>query len=174
MLLDGDDWRAMLRGFQTEAWRLEILPQYLVPQEAKELEAFRAGNRVDPHAYSSAYTEDLKRLRGEGKSKGRVHVLTRPLSEYLRFEFSRYYAPHALAGEDIRILDVTERENPLPGVQDFWMFDRATVVLMHYEGDGTQISRELYEGDPAPFVEWQHIAVAESVPFLEYAERVAQ
>ncbi|MBQ0986763.1 hypothetical protein KBZ10_20050 [Streptomyces sp. F63] len=168
MLLDGDEWRAMLRGFQSEAWRLETLPQYLVPQEAEELEAFRAGKRVDPHDYSSAYTEDLKRLRGEGKSKGRVHVLTRPLSEYLRFEFSRYYSPHILAGEDIRILDVTERENPLPDVEDFWMFDRSTVVLMHYEVDGTQISRELYDGDPAPFIEWQRIAVAESVPFLEY------
>jgi hypothetical protein len=172
--LDGDEWRATLRGFQSEAWRLETLPQYLVPQEAEELEAFRAGKRVDPHAYSSAYTEDLKRLRGEGKRKGRVHVLTRPLSEYLRFEFSRYYAPHVLVGEDIRILDVTERENPLPEVGDFWMFDRSMVVLMHYEGDGTQISRELYEGDPAPFIEWQRIAVAESVPFLEYAERVTE
>ncbi|MET9258243.1 DUF6879 family protein [Streptomyces sp. NPDC003717] len=122
MLLDGDGWRTMLRGFQTEAWRLETLLQYLVPQEAEELEAFRTGNHVDPHAYSSAYTEDLERLRGEGKSKGRVHVLNRPLSEYLRFE--------------------------------------STVVLMHYEGDGTQTSRELYEGDPAPFVEWQRIAVS--------------
>lgn len=174
MLLDGEEWRAMLRGFQSEAWRLETLPQYLVPQEAEELEAFRAGKRVDPDTYSSAYTEDLKRLRGKGRSKGRVHVLTRPLSEYLRFEFSRYYAPHALAGEDIRILDVTERENPLPDVEDFWMFDRSTVVLMKYEDDGTQISRELYEGDPAPFIEWQRIAVAESVPFLEYAERVTE
>ncbi|WP_406167203.1 DUF6879 family protein [Streptomyces sp. NBC_00996] len=174
MLLDGEEWRAMLRGFQSEAWRLETLPQYLVPQEAEELEAFRAGKRVDPDTYSSAYTEDLKQLRGEGRSKGRVHVLNRPLSEYLRFEFSRYYAPHVLAGEDIRILDVTERENPLPDVEDFWMFDRSTVVLMKYEDDGTQISRELYEGDPAPFIEWQRIAVAESVPFLEYAERVTE
>ncbi|MER7462755.1 DUF6879 family protein [Streptomyces sp. NPDC097981] len=174
MLLDGEEWRAMLRGFQSEAWRLETLPQYLVPQESDELAAFRAGKRVDPDTYSSAYTEDLKRLCGAGRSKGRVHVLTRPLSEYLRFEFSRYYAPHVLAGEDIRILDVTERENPLPDVEDFWMFDRSTVVLMKYEDDGTQIGRELYEGDPAPFIEWQRIAVAESVPFLEYAERVTE
>ncbi len=35
VLLDGDDWRAMLQGFQKEAWRLETLPQYLVPQEAE-------------------------------------------------------------------------------------------------------------------------------------------
>ncbi|MBT2415656.1 DUF6879 family protein [Streptomyces iakyrus] len=170
MLLDGDEWRAMLREFQSEAWRLETLPQYLVPQESGELEAFRAGKRIDPHTYSSAYTEDLKRLRGEGKRKGRVHIVTRPLSEYLRFEFSRYYAPHVLAGEDVRILDVTDRENPLSGVRDFWMFDHSTVVLMHYENDGTQISRELYEGEPADFIEYQRIAITESIPFLEYVK----
>ncbi|SOE30203.1 DUF6879 family protein [Streptomyces sp. OK228] len=170
MLLDGDEWRAMFRGIESEAWRLETLPQYLVPQESGEIEAFRAGERIDPHTYSSPYTEDLKRLRGEGKRKGRVHILTQPLSEYLRFEFSRYYAPHALAGEDIRILDVTGRESPLHGIQDFWLFDRSTVVLMNYEADGTQVSRELYEGDPAPFVEYQRIAETEAVSFLEYVK----
>lgn len=170
MLLDGDEWRAMFRGIESEAWRLETLPQYLVPQESEEIEAFRAGRRTDPRTYSSPYTEDLKRLRGEGKQKGRVHILTQPLSEYLRFEFSRYYAPHAMAGEDIRILDVTGRDNPLQGIQDFWLFDRSTVVLMHYEGDGKQIGRELYEGDPAPFVEYKRIAQAAAVPFLEYVK----
>jgi hypothetical protein len=48
------------------------------------------------------------------------------------------------------------------------MFDRSTVVLMHYHPDGRQISRELYEGAPDPFVEYQRIAVAASVSFLEY------
>jgi hypothetical protein len=170
VLLDGDEWRAMFREIRSEAWRLETLPQYLVPQESDELEAFRAGSRIDPHTYSSPYTEGLERQRGEGKRKGRVHVVSRPLSEYLRFEFSRYYAPHVLAGEDIRILDVTGRENPLQGVQDFWFFDRSMVVLMHYEADGRQIGRELYTGDPVPFVEYQRIAEEESVPFLEYVK----
>ncbi|WP_030671970.1 DUF6879 family protein [Streptomyces rimosus] len=170
MLLDGDGWRAMFRNIRFEAWRLETLPQYLVPQESQEVEAFRMGKRVAPHTYSSPYTEDLKRLRNDGKRKGRVHVLTRPLSEYLRFEFSRYYAPHARAGEDIRILDVTGRDNPLRGAQDFWIFDRSTVVLMHYAEDGTQTGREVYEGNPAPFIEYQRIAEAESIPFLEYVK----
>ncbi|CAM5400151.1 DUF6879 family protein [Streptomyces fumanus] len=168
MLLDGDEWQATLRGFRQEAWRLETLPRYRVPQETEEFDAFRAGRRVDSRAYSSPYTEDLDRLRREGKRKGRVHVVTRPLSEYLRFEFSRYYTPHVRAGEDIRILDVTDRTNPLPGVPDFWMFDRSKVVLMHYEEDGRQAGRELYEGDPAPFLEYQRIALTESMPFLEY------
>lgn len=99
-----------------------------------------------------------------------MHIATRPLSEYLRFEFSRYYAPHVLAGEDVRILDVTDRENPLSGVRDSWMFDHSTVVLMHYENDGTQISRELYEGEPADFIKYQRIAITESIPFLEYVK----
>ncbi|WP_371654386.1 MULTISPECIES: DUF6879 family protein [unclassified Streptomyces] len=168
MLLDGDEWRAMFRDFRTEAWRLETLPQYLMPQEEAEIQAFRDGKRIDPQSYRSSYTERIKKQRAEGRMNRRVRILTRPLSEYLRFEFSRYYEPHVLAGEDIRILDVTDRENPLVDVQDFWLFDRSTVVLMNYEPDGKQISRQLYEGDPAPFIEYHRIAVAESAPFSEY------
>ncbi|MFF5501303.1 DUF6879 family protein [Streptomyces roseolus] len=162
MLLDGEAWADKFKTFQTEAWRLETLPQYLVPQEAEEFAAFRVGARF-PGPYEDAWTAMVRT-----RNVGRVHIVTRPLTDYLRFEFERYYQHQAPAGEDIRILDVTDRPNPLPDVHDFWMFDRSTVVLMKYEADGTQIERELYEGDPAPFVEWQRIAIAESVPFLEY------
>ncbi|MEU4383651.1 DUF6879 family protein [Promicromonospora sp. NPDC023805] len=169
MLLDGEAWSAKFLDFRSEAWRLETLPEYRVSQEDDEMRAFLAGERIDPHAYSNEYTDDLKRVRAEGKSKGRVHVVTRPLSAYLRYEFM-YYRPHAWAGEDIRIMDVTDRENPLAGAQDFWMFDRSEVVLMHYESDGTQIGREMFEGDVSPFLEYQRIALAESVPFEEYVK----
>lgn len=170
MLLAGEEWAARFQGFRREAWRLETLSQYLMPQEAAELAAFAAGARIDPHAVSNEYTGRLRRQAVEGRSQGRVHIVTRPLSTYLRFEFSQYYAPHALAGEKIRILDVTDRRNPLEGVQDFWIFDGAEVVLMNYHPDGRQINREVHEGDVAPFVEHQRIAVAESVPFEEYVK----
>lgn len=171
MFLDGEAWQTRFRDFRTEAWRLETLPAYNVPQEAEEIRAFRAGERIDPHAHSNEYTEDLKRVRSEGRSKGRVHIVTRPLSEYLRYEFM-YYLPHAWAGEEIRIMDVTDRPNPLAGVQDFWMFDKSEVVLMNYEADGTQISREIFKGDVSRFLEYQRIAVAESVPFEEYVKGI--
>ncbi|MFE3883666.1 DUF6879 family protein [Streptomyces lydicus] len=169
MFLDGDEWAARFESFRREAWRLETLPEYRVSQEAEEIRAFLAGERIDPHAYSNEYTDNLKRLRREGKSKGRVHIVTRPLSDYLRFEFM-YYEPHVWAGEEIRIMDVTGRPNPFKEVQDFWMFDRSEVVLMHYEADGTQISREVFEGDVTPYLEYQRIALAESVPFEEYVK----
>lgn len=167
MLLDGDEWRRRFAGIKREAWRLETLPQYLVPQEAEEFAAFREGRPPSPHTASS-YMERVSRQRAEGKSNGRVHIVTQPLSEYLQFEFSRYYGMHVEAGEEIRILDVTNRPNPLDGVQDFWMFDQVEVVLMNYEADGRQINREVFEGDASQFVEYKRIAVVESVPFREY------
>ncbi|MBT2450455.1 hypothetical protein J7F03_25940 [Streptomyces sp. ISL-43] len=170
MLLDGEAWQAKFRDFQQEAWRLETLPQYLMPKEAEEFAAFMAGTRIDPGGVSNEYTDRLGQQVAEGRSQGRVHIVTRPLSNYLRFEFSQYYAPHALAGEQIRILDVTNRENPLRGIQDFWLFDHSEVVLMNYYADGRQISREVFEGDVSPFVEYQRIAVSESVPFEEYVK----
>jgi len=169
VLLDGEAWQAKFRDFQSEAWRLETLPEYRVPQEEEEIRAYLAGKRIDPHTHSNAYTEDLKRVRREGKSKGRVHIVTRPLTTYLQYEFM-YYRPHVWAGEEIRIMDVTGRENPLAGVQDFWMFDKKDVVLMHYQADGTQTSREVHEGDVTPFIEYQRIALAESAPFEEYVK----
>ncbi|MGW6602745.1 DUF6879 family protein [Streptomyces sp. NPDC055036] len=169
MLLDGEAWQGRFRDFGSEAWRLETMPAYNVPQEEDEISAFLAGERINPHTHSNGYTEDLKRVRGEGKSKGRVHIVTRPLSTYLQYEFM-YYRPHVWAGEDIRIMDVTGRDNPLAGVQDFWMFDKKEVVLMHYETDGTQIGREVYEGDVTPYLGYQRIALAESAPFEEYVK----
>jgi hypothetical protein len=170
MLLDGDEWQATLHGFRESAWRLETLPAYNVPQEAERIKSFLAGERLAAN-YRSSWTDRLAEHRQHGRTVGRVHAVARPLSDYLRFEFM-YYRPHAKAGEEIRILDVTDRKNPLGDAQDFWLFDGSTVVLMHYEPDGTQIGRELYEGDPTPFREYRRIAIAQSVPFEEYVESV--
>ncbi|WP_328720862.1 hypothetical protein OHT52_16210 [Streptomyces sp. NBC_00247] len=167
MLLAGKAWQAQFQTFRKEAWRLETRPAYRVPQEAEELARFLSGARF-PGPYEDDWTALIRKHRETGGSIGRVHIVTRPLSDYLRFEFERYYRHQAPIGEDIRILDVTDRENPLPEVDDFWMFDRSTVVLMKYEKDGTQVERELYEGDVSPFLEYQRIAVSESIPFMEY------
>ena len=170
MFLAGEEWAARFERFTREAWRLETLPQYLMPQEKEEFAAYRAGARIAPEKVTNEYTERLRRQAAEGRTQGRVHVVTRPLSEYLRFEFHHYYKAHTMAGEQIRILDVTDKPNPLTGVQDFWMFDQFEVVLMNYHPDGRQISREVHDGDPESFVEYQRIAVSESIPFEEYVK----
>ncbi|MGY1499485.1 DUF6879 family protein [Streptomyces sp. QTS52] len=168
MLLAGEDWRRTFDAMQQEAWRLETLPVYRVPQEKELVRRFLAGEPVTREA-TQPWFDRVQGYVADERKVGRVHIVTQPLSDYLRFEFE-YYQHNVEAGEAIRILDVTDRPNSLEGVQDFWMFDRSQVVLMHYESDGTQISREVHEDDPEPFLEYQRIAIAESVPFEEYVK----
>ncbi|MFJ5118823.1 DUF6879 family protein [Kitasatospora sp. NPDC088548] len=168
MLLAGDAWEQCFDSMRFEAWRLETLPTYAMPQEAEKLDRFLSGEK-SPDGYQSGWMDEVRQWESEGRRVGRVHIVTQPLSDYLRFEFEYYYRHHVKAGEDIRILDVTDRENPLSSAQDFWMFDKSKVVLMSYRADGTQISRELFDGAPDRFIEYQRIAISESVPFLEYA-----
>lgn len=168
MLLAGENWRRTFDAMQQEAWRLETLPVYRVPQEDEAIRRFLAGEPVTREA-TQPWFDRVQMYVASGRSVGRVHIVTQPLSDYLRFEFE-HYRHNVEAGEAVRILDVTNRTNPLEGVQDFWMFDRSQVVLMHYEEDGTQIGREVYEGDMEPFRQYQGIAVSESVPFEEYVK----
>jgi hypothetical protein len=130
-----------------EAWRLETRPGYTVPQEAEKFARFLDGGK-SPDDYTSGWMDEVRQWTAEGRNVGRVHIVTRPLSGYLRFEFEYYYRHHVAVGEDIRILDLADRDNPGLPDQDFWMFDESTVVLMNYRADGTQINRELHEGDP--------------------------
>ncbi|MFF2845037.1 DUF6879 family protein [Streptomyces sp. NPDC058001] len=168
MFLDGKDWRNAFDSMRHEAWRLETLPVYRVPQEADAMRRYLDGEPVTREA-TQPWFDRVEGYKADGRTVGRVHVITRPLTDYLRFEFA-HYRHNVEAGEDIRILDVTDRANPLSGAGDFWMFDRSRIVLMHYEPDGTQISREVYEGDPEPFRELQRTAIAESAPFEEYVK----
>lgn len=171
MHLTGKAWDDCFDTMRYEAWRLETRPVYRMPQEAEKLARFLNGEKP-PDDYTSGWMDDVRRWRVEGKYVGRVHVLSRPLSDYLRFEFEYYYRHHVTVGDDIRILDITDRENPGLPDQDFWIFDESTVVLMHYRPDGVQVSRELHEGDPAPYVVWKQRAIAASVPFLDYLKQL--
>jgi len=73
------------------------------------------------------------------------------------------------SGEDVRILDLTDRPDLGLPVQDFWLFDDTAVVRMDYAPDGTQLGRELLEDvDPAAYVEWKRLALEHATPFTEY------
>lgn len=166
MLLDGLEWQEFLHTFEREAFRLETLPVYRMPQEEETLRRFLAGEPLRT-ADKKGWLDRVSGHVAAGRTVSRVHVLTRPLSDYLRYEFE-HYRINITAGEDIRILDVTGSTNPGLPEQDFWMFDESRVVLMNYDADGNQINRELISGDPEPYVRWKHLAMKESVPFLDY------
>ena len=167
MRLDGEDWQRFFDSFTRSVWRLELHPVYTMPEEVEDMTRWRAGERL-PEDYWSPWMERVAGYRASGRTIGRVHVVRRPLSEYLRFEYDSY-RHHVRAGEDIRILDLTDKPDLGLPDYDFWLFDERQVVQMLYRPDGTQIGRELVEHpNIEAYLKWRDMACAGAVPVVEY------
>jgi hypothetical protein len=165
--LAGEAWRTFFDAHEREAFRLETRQSYGVESERAEYEYFLSTGRLDIPE-SDQWLVRLRRFRQTGRWVGRVHVLRRPLTDYLRYEFE-VYRYTVEAGEDVRILDVTDVSDPGLPKQDFWLFDESAVVVMKYDDDGNQLGRELLEGvDPTPYVRWKRLALDRAVPFADY------
>ncbi|MFF5584757.1 DUF6879 family protein [Streptomyces hygroscopicus] len=170
MLLDGDGWREYFDAFEREAWRFEAQPTYTMPKEQENVARFLTGE-AKPADHNARWHERVKRYIDSGRSIGRVRVVRQPLTDYQRYQFAWGIPGNIKAGEDIRVLDVTHDDYGLPLTgQDWWMFDRTRIACLNFRPDGTQINREAYEGDPAPYREWQRLALAHAVPFEEYVK----
>lgn len=155
--------------YRRSAWRLEIPQAFSIPTEQDRIRAFRAGEPEPPH--SAGYREWYELTRSNvasGKTMGRVRVVRRPLSEYIRFQFAWGIPNNISAGEDIRILDVTDLDLSLPD-HDFWIFDDESVLRMDFDPDGALTSQGiLADPDLDQYREWQRVALAHSVPFEDY------
>jgi hypothetical protein len=95
-----------------------------------EREAFRLETLDD---YNNGWVEELRSHASKGKRVYRVHILSRPLTPYLRFELGWGYRKNATGGEEFFILDTTDKPNPLEGVGDFWLFDSVSAAFMNYD-----------------------------------------
>lgn len=154
--------------FEREAFRLETLDDYSGSGSTEAYQAFLSGQAV-PDGYNASWIEELRTHTAKGKRVYRVHVLARPLTPYLRFELGWGYRANAKGGEEFYILDITGRSNPLDGVPDFWLFDEATAVLMHYDNAGAIVDREtLPESRASEFVALRDGALAQAEPFPEW------
>jgi hypothetical protein len=171
MRLVGDEWKQFFDSYETSAFRLETLAIYRVDDEAAEFARFLAGE-TPPLELHYPWLDRVSNFIATGRIIQRVHVVRRPLTDYLRYEFDWAYKYNVAAGEDIRILDLTEKQNPGVPEEDFWMFDERRVVRMLYRSDGSQIGRELLDDpDIEEYLHWRTVALDQSVPFEDYWAR---
>ncbi|GAA4181959.1 hypothetical protein GCM10022252_07100 [Streptosporangium oxazolinicum] len=167
MLLDGESWKDFFDSFQRDAFRLETQPKYTMPAEAESLARFLRGE-PKPDNHNAAWHRRVTGYVDAGKGIGRVRVVRRPLTDYQRYQLAWGIPGNIMAGEDIRILDLTDQVIDIPSDQDWWMFDDSSVVHLNFRPDGTQINRELIEGSSGPYRRWKQIAVENSVSFAQY------
>jgi hypothetical protein len=145
------EFRALFDTFEHSVFRLETLQAYQGSRERELLADFLAGKPRPTDQLKADWTAMIAANARAGKAVQRVHVVTEPLTDYLRFELTWGYEPNAEAGEDIRIAPVRDawpRELPQ---HDYWLFDAAQLYDMHYEPDGTWLGIE-HVTDPARIV----------------------
>jgi hypothetical protein len=167
VILSGDDMGALFRDFKRSAFRMETQQVYTMPNEQDNLRRFLAGE-PQPESHNASWKDTVRQNIAAGKTMQRLKVVRGPFTDYTRFLFAWAIPANVEAGEDYRILDLTDRSLDLPD-QDFWLFDETTVALLNFNEDGTLRNRELADlSELEKYFHWRDLALAESVPFLEY------
>lgn len=149
-----------LQNFQASAFRLETRPVYSVPQETELLAAFRRDGSL-PDMADHPWVKRVREHCGAGRRMERVRVVSRPMTEYERFEVSLYPHSHS-AGEVIRLVDRGSVEVDA----DFWLFDDHTAVMLHYDAEGRFQGTE--DGDPSLCRRWREVTLARSISLREF------
>ncbi|MGI5259986.1 DUF6879 family protein [Streptomyces angustmyceticus] len=163
-----DDLAQQFKTFEREAFRLEILDNYNIPASADNVRAFLAG-APKPDGYNAGWLDTVRAATGNGKRVYRVHIVSRPLTDYLRYELGWGYITNMTGGEEFFILDTTEQPNPLEGAPDFWFFDSETPVVMHYDESGAIVDREVLSKEhAAKFIAYRDTALAHAEPFPQW------
>ena len=126
------------QNFQHSAFRLETLPAYDVPDEAAELEAYRAGRPLAERSVRTMpWLAQMAATTAEGKQWQRLRLIGAEPTLYESWEVGRYVESQA-CGEQIRLLD--RADHPDLSGRDFWLFDAGTpaavAYLMRYDERG--------------------------------------
>jgi hypothetical protein len=158
--------------FTHRVYRLETLDYYDAPNEREAYTAFRAGDRVDP-AWRDGWKRIVQGIRQSGREMARVHIVSEPASDYVRFTLLHGYPTNVEAGEDVRVLGRTAaRDAGLPDV-DYWLFDDRLAAVLAYDVNGAvQQVRWCSRSEDRGFLEdccrWRDTALREAVPLARY------
>jgi len=129
---------AFQEAFETarhSIFRLETLQYYAGDPN---FDRFTAGETWQDTDSKRHWVELVQRRSGQGVVMQRVHAVTEPWTDYVRFELTWSYPPNVTAGEDVRIITAAA---PWTG-PDFWMFDDEQLWLMHYDQAGDLVRVE--------------------------------
>jgi hypothetical protein len=170
MLTDVEELGRFVGQAQHSLFRLETLDHYDVSSDGGDFLRYVRGEDGPDMTRKAAWHKALQANLDRGVTTRRVHVVRSPLSDYLRYEFNWGYA-YNLAYEDIRILDTAERMLPpaLAGIGDFWLVDRQSVAVMHYDAAGCYFGFDaITDAGAVPFVQAADAAWRTAEPFTDY------
>lgn len=168
--MDLDDLDRIMDRATRSCFRLETLPQYLVPQEDSEFTAWQSGNPLPPRTpENSEWLVELQGIIARGIRWYRVHILDYPLSDYSRFELGGYHESQAV-GEETHIADRAEHPELVDMHEDFWLMDDEIAVRMVYDAEGYFLRPEPVD-DVRPYLVMKDTALRCAEPLDDFIAR---
>ena len=165
--------RGELAGFRYSLFRLETLQNYSGSSEDDAFAEWRRSGHIPLTDELQAWCDRIRHRVAQGCRVQRVHIVTEPLTDYVRFELSSY-APNVQAGEDVRIIPVHGNQWPRDvQASDFWLIDARRLWTMRYAPDGTWLGAEP-SFDPQRIADacaQRDAAIAQSLSWREYNAR---
>ncbi|MDE1864971.1 MAG: hypothetical protein KGH77_06135 [Candidatus Micrarchaeota archaeon] len=141
----------LLNSAKTHVFKLELLDSYsdAFDDERHELNYYISngeeisGNRL--YNSNGAWYNTIKKLTESGVKFIRIHVVTQPLTQYLRFEIESYKISQKM-GEEIFFLDrkvyESMKKRTKLDMKDLMIFDYDNILFNNFEvGDGNCAKR---------------------------------
>lgn len=161
-------------NFSRTAFRLEVLQQYEVASDGNDFGRYLAGAEMPTPERKQPWLDRLRSDHANGLRRRRVRLVTRPVTDYTRYECEWSYAPNGVAGEAIRILDLGERDMPASGPlveRDWWLLDDQHLLAMHYGDDGEFLEAGLQPDEVAAAITVRDQLWAAAEPFPAWWHR---
>ncbi|MGH3899738.1 MAG: DUF6879 family protein [Pseudonocardiaceae bacterium] len=168
------EFSAWFRQFQRSCFRLETLQRYGASGEDDSIKAFLSGATPQPHPGKQEWMALVRAAVRDQRTMQRVHVVTEPLTDYVCFEVAWSYAHSVAAGEDVRIIPLTEGQQWPPDLppagNDFWLFDDTELFPMRYDTEATWIGID-HTTDPDAVLQacrWRDAALHLAQPWATF------
>jgi Family of unknown function (DUF6879) len=160
-----------LQNFERSAFRLETLPAYSVPQEEEWFAEWqRSGKLPELTPETDSWLRLVQEAKQAGKQMQRVHLVTPPLGDYLRFELATQI-PSVDSGEDCRIAKASDIEQVVSRLEDYWLFDETVAILLHYDDEGRFVDTEA-AADVVSYRLQRDLVLTRSVALKEYLAKL--
>ncbi|MFJ9030804.1 DUF6879 family protein [Streptomyces sp. NPDC102274] len=157
-LITGDHFGRLFRTFRHTAFRLEVRDRYDASYENESLAKFLAGEK-DDLPWMQDWLTMIREATDKGRRFSRVRVVSTPLTDYSRFGVWCAQFTNG-AGEDIRYLKREQASTANLPNHDYWLFDSAKLIRMHFSDSDEFLGGELVE-DSAVVVQhnyWRDVA----------------
>lgn len=132
-----------------DLFRLETLPFYNAASDDDDFRRYLGGEPAPTAAAKQPWLDRIRTDVAAGRAWRRIHAVTHPLADYVRYECEWGYVPNTAAGEQVRIAELTPA---LAQVADFFVLDGQHVVRSRYDSEcrfvGAEVIADSYGAAP--------------------------